>query len=352
MKSENTDFEGKEGVREETRVAPSFVPLRVVTRAGSKAARYFANTAEPRPDLIAPGFPPTPNADLVDHGGRTIRDLSFLNFYVAGQTAWDASDIQNIDRALAAAMSDRNLNNVVMQYFQNQRITSTFLGSHRLSGDAPAIVSQGDVEALVVSLAKQGALSGADFRSTVVNLLLPRGTVLTSHDAVSEIHQRLRVDQAEADDNEGFPVDDAQSSKDELGGYHGSVHLTMSGVGQTFYYAVGVFSEIGPDGVENGLVAFPEPWKSVVATLYHELNEARTDPDIEDAIRTHIKSLLGWTAESGDECGDFPVDLAGSNRKLVFHEVPLTDGSGNVPVQFLYSNAVHGPEGPISEPHS
>jgi hypothetical protein len=32
-------------------------------------------------------------------------------------------------------------------------------------------------------------------------------------------------------------------------------------------------------------------------------------------------------------------------------EVPLADGSGTVPVQFQYSNAVHGPEGPIPEPH-
>ncbi len=32
-------------------------------------------------------------------------------------------------------------------------------------------------------------------------------------------------------------------------------------------------------------------------------------------------------------------------------EVPLTDGSNSVPVQFQYSNAVHGPEGPIPAPY-
>jgi hypothetical protein len=29
----------------------------------------------------------------------------------------------------------------------------------------------------------------------------------------------------------------------------------------------------------------------------------------------------------------------------------LTNGIGIVPVQFLYSDAVHGPEGPIPNPH-
>ena len=47
----------------------------------------------------------------------------------------------------------------------------------------------------------------------------------------------------------------------------------------------------------------------------------------------------------------FPVDEAGNNLSLVFKEVPLADGSGTVPVQFQYSNAVHGPEGPIAQPH-
>src|SRR5207302_8571079 len=64
--------------------------------------------------------------------------------------------------------------------------------------------------------------------------------------------------------------------------FHGSVHPPD---GTTVYYAVGVFSEVLPDGRTNGIVAFNAPWKNVVATFYHELNEARTDADVEDAIR-------------------------------------------------------------------
>ena len=42
-------------------------------------------------------------------------------------------------------------------------------------------------------------------------------------------------------------------------------------------YSVGVFSE-----GNNGIVAFNNSWKNVVATFYHELVEARTDADVEE----------------------------------------------------------------------
>jgi hypothetical protein len=45
------------------------------------------------------------------------------------------------------------------------------------------------------------------------------------------------------------------------------------------YYAV--YSEIRPDGIVNGIPVFDQPWKNVLATFYHELNEARTDPDVD-----------------------------------------------------------------------
>jgi hypothetical protein len=111
-----------------------------------------------------------------------------------------------------------------------------------------------------------------------------------------------------------------------------------------------VYSEQTASGT-NGIPAFDQPWKNIVATFYHELNEARTDADVEDAIRTNNTSVLGWTSKKGEEIGDFPVDETGGNLAKVFKEVPLADGSGTVPIQFLYSNAVHGPEGPINQPH-
>jgi hypothetical protein len=45
------------------------------------------------------------------------------------------------------------------------------------------------------------------------------------------------------------------------------------------------------------------------------------------------------------------MSLAGADLSLVMKEVPLT-GGGTAPVQLQWSNAVHGPEGPIDDPHS
>ena len=325
-----------------------FVPLRVVIQKGSRAAELYKKAEGLHPDALAPGLTPSPEQDLKFRGGKTIQDLNFINFYVAGQSAWDANEIQKIDTALSAAMSDTDLNNVMMQYFGNQPITSTFAGSRQLAGDAPAVVSQGDTEALVASLNDNRMLAGLDLSSTLVNLLLPPGTILTTDPSTSSEFVRT----ARVRDKRVMPHDDEASSLNGLGGYHGSVHV--GGVaGAIIYYAVGVYSEALPDGSQNGIPVFNENWKNVVATFYHELNEARTDPDVEDAIRTGDTSVLGWTSDTGEECGDFPVDEAGQggDLSLVFQEVPLTSGSGTVPVQFQYSNAVHGPEGPIEEPH-
>src|SRR5437588_10970392 len=100
----------------------------------------------------------------------------------------------------------------------------------------------------------------------------------------------------------------SSTSLQGLGGFHGSVHPPD---GTTVYYAVGVFSEVLPDGRTNGIVAFNAPWKNVVATFYHELNEARTDADVEDAIRAGndpgADRFLEWVARPGEERGEGPV---------------------------------------------
>src|SRR5207302_9172128 len=139
---------------------------------------------------------------------------------------------------------------------------------------------------------------------------------------------------------------DSSTSLQGLGGFHGSVHPPD---GTTVYYAVGVFSEVLPDGRTNGIVAFNAPWKNVVATFYHELNEARTDADVEDAIRAgddpKADALLGWTSGQGFEVGDFPVFEAGTDLGLVFKEVQLGAG-GTAPIQPMWANRVPGPEAP------
>ena len=102
-----------------------------------------------KPQVIAPGFPPTPEHNLINHGGKTIQDLVYANFFIGGASSWAGVDIERIDQALAGAMADTNLNNVMMQYFKNKPITTTFKPSHILPGARPSQFSQGDVEQLV-----------------------------------------------------------------------------------------------------------------------------------------------------------------------------------------------------------
>jgi hypothetical protein len=233
-----------------------------------------------------------------------------------------------------------------MQYFGNQPLVSTFKPSQVLPGVKPSVFSQGDVESLVGQLHSQGHLKDFDLTSTVFSFMLPSGTVLNTNVAPT-VGTAERLAQTEA--NPAEPESEANSLQG-LGGYHGSVHAT----GDTIYYAVGVFSERRPDGTVNGIVAFDKPWKNVVATFYHELNEARTDADVEDAIKAGNNpdgvKFLGWMSRQGQECGDFPIFEA-KRLSLVMKEVLLTNGTGTVPVQFQYSNAVDGPEGPIAAPH-
>ncbi len=143
-------------------------PLRVFVGPGTKAEKGFhARMSMPSPEVIAPGIPPTPAHDLIFHGGHTIADLAFTNFYVGGAGAWKTSDLQNIDKALAAAMSEQDLNNVMSQYYPSGTITSTFKPSQTLAGPPPKVFSQGDVEGLVQQLFAAGTLNGFDFKSTV-----------------------------------------------------------------------------------------------------------------------------------------------------------------------------------------
>lgn len=334
-------------------------PMNVQVAQGSLAESAFRALASlpgqiAQPEAIVPGIGPTPAHDLKFHGGKTIVNLTFKNFYIGGAASWQPNEVQSIDQALAAAMSDQDLNNVMVQYFGGQLITATALPSEILPGAPPAVVSQGDVENIVRDLYTQGKLVGTDLGSTVFNFLLPSGTVLNTD--TTPTGQSAALQRAQSRRRPAIPHDE-DDSLHGLGGYHGSVHIpTAAGGGQdTAYYAIAVYSETLADGSTNGIPVFDQPWKNVVATFYHELNEARTDADVEDAIAAgndpNATRFLGWTSNQGEECGDFPVAEA-NPLSLVFQEVTLTNGNGTVPVQFQYSNAVHGPEGPIARPHS
>jgi len=285
----------------QTRIRLTERPLDIVVGPESEAEASYRST------VLAPGFEPEPGLDLRYLGGRTLPHLTFTTVYLG---RWSAGERAKLDRAIAAAMSDPHLNNVLAQYFPGEKVTATFAGSEQHGGPTPARVYRDTVESIVRGLDVKG----------VACILLPRGTVLVDGSAHGG---------------------DAVDSRHGLAGYHGSVDGT--------YYAVTVYSE-----GTNGIVAFDEPWKNICATLYHELQETRTDPDVEEAIRAGAtpagKHLLGWYSPRGGEIGDVPLAIT-SDPTEVLREVPLADGSGSVPIQLLWSNAVDGPEGPITRPH-
>ncbi len=131
------------------------------------------------PRHIAAGFSPTPDHDLVFQGGKTIANLQFANLYIGGAQSWNPNDIQAINGSLAAAMSDPRLNSVVAQYFPNQPISSTFLGSATIASNAPSEISQDSLENYISYLDQTGFFQGANLQSTVFNFMLPAGTVLS-----------------------------------------------------------------------------------------------------------------------------------------------------------------------------
>jgi hypothetical protein len=324
--------------------------MKVVVRPRSKSEERhhpLGRRARISPEALAPGFSPTPGEDLRFRGGHTIAQLKYVNFYVGGAGIWSQSDVDSIDTALARAMSDERLNNVMRQYFANQPITTTFLGSRFTGTKRPRKVSEASVHRLIKALFAAGQLSGLDFPTTVVNVMLPSRTVLTLGNGAQ---QTVRGGDDRVPHAAGVPESEEDSSLNGLGGYHG--HVAAVG-GRRIYFAVGVFSQRLPNGGENGIAVFEIPWKNVVATFYHELNEARTDPDVDEAIATgRVEGVIGWNSDTGQECGDFPIveaeDLG--DLQFVFQEVPVAGGTA--PVQFEYSNAVHGPEGPIAAPHA
>jgi len=304
--------------------------MRIQARPGSPVERRHyiypeRGWAQLEPDAIARGIPPDSSADLVFHGGKTVPQMEFQNVFLGGQASWLASDIDSINTAITLAMQDRRLNNVVQQFFNRGVNLSCDPRPLLVLEEAkPVQLDEPDVQQLVARLVQQGKVSDSDLGATIFNLVLPPGTI-------------LKLDQ--------------DNSLGGLGGYHGSVDFEHNGRSQTAYYSANVFSQTLPTGRANGIPAFDSSWKDVVGTLYHEMNEFRTDADVGEAIRKNDDSLLGWMGAQG-EIGDQPINAAGAagNLSMVFQEILSSTGGGRVPVQFLYSNAAHGAEGPIDQP--
>jgi hypothetical protein len=177
-------------------------PLNVAVAPDSVAARELTSAA------LAPGFDADPTLDLRYFGGRTIPHLTFVNVYLG---AWERRDCTSLDAAIAAAMDDVGLNNVLAQYFPGQTVTSRFGGSRSVP-DPHDVFDERTIEALVTRLDGDGVLAGHNRSNTAMCLLLPRDAILKHGESTSE---------------------------QGLGGYHGSVHVRRGGRRrETVYYCV------------------------------------------------------------------------------------------------------------------
>jgi hypothetical protein len=306
--------------------------MNVQARRGSAVAHAYGSALGRNVGTPLEG--PASANDLRYRGGKTIASLVYRTLYVGGDTSWNANDVRSIDTTLAAAMTDPGLNGIVQQYFDDP-VSASFAGSEILDGPRPRLVTQSSIEREVRRLHHQGRLAALDLTRTVLAFVLPSGTILGDDHAPCA---------AWPEQGCGAPFEDDTTSLAGLGGYHGSVRLRAASGPGTVYYAVGVYSEIR-GGRENGIPVFVESWKNVVATLYHQLCEVRTDPDVEAVIRGELPlSALGWVSDQGLECGDFPVSEGGGELRRVFVELDVDRVA--VPVQLQYSNKAHGPERP------
>jgi len=301
-------------------------PMRVQVLSGSVAERQYAQdvaaSAWTTPAALARGLRADHEEDLVYRGGRLVPKMEYQNIYL-GTAAWRGRDAELIDAAILRAMRERRLNHVLAQYFPGSRLDCAPRDSLLVEHSPKHSVSEADVQAAVTALYDQKLIRRSGLDACVFNLMLAPGMTLKLG---------------------------RSSSTAGLGGFHGSVHVQRGGKRVTLYYSANVYSDKLPDGRDNGIIAFDQPWKNVVATLYHELNEFRTDPDVADAIGNENEAHLGWTSDSGAEIGDQPIFAAGDlgDLRSVFKEVLA--GGKRTPVQLMYSNAVHGAEGPIAMP--
>src|SRR3954471_18952616 len=132
---------------------------RVAVAPATPAGRAYA-------DARVAEFPAQPSLNMQHFGGRTLEHLTVTNVYIG---AWDATDRENLDHALAAAMQDVGLNNVLAQYFGGRRPTTEFRPARVIDGPLPPRAAKSFVEARVPWLGTPGE---------VVCLCLPRGVVL------------------------------------------------------------------------------------------------------------------------------------------------------------------------------
>jgi hypothetical protein len=90
----------------------------------------------------------------------------------------------------------------------------------------------------------------------------------------------------------------------------------------------------------TSLSALPRTTTFAVRSLGHEIQEARTEPDVEAAIRTRSPNFNGWDSDQDEKIGDSLVFEANPLQRVI-REVPFVTGSAAI--QLIYSNRLEQP---------
>ena len=301
-------------------------PMRVQVAPGSEAEyRHYRNALRRsgerfRREALAAGVSASPQDDLIFRGGKTLPHMAFQNIYLGHPNDFAHGDFESIDNAITRLVRDERLQTIIQQYFPGKKLEYDIATSVMLDENRPNEMDEPDVQNKVIDLFDKKLIAATDLDRTIFNLVLPPDTVLNLN---------------------------SSSSRNGLGGYHGSVHFSREGQTRTLYYSANVYSAVR-SGQRNGIPFFSAPWKNVVCTLYHELMESQTDPDVGDAIRLNDRRFIGFNSKFGQEIGDQPI--AANSLDKVFKEVLAMPGPTATPMQFMFSNKVHGAEGPDEKP--
>lgn len=301
-------------------------PMRIQVAPGSEAEYRHYRSAVRRSgeiferEALAPGVSASPKDDLIFRGGKTLPRMGFQNVYLGHPSDFAAGDVESIDDSITRLMRDQQLQSIIQQYFKGKKLEYDIAASVILDENRRNEMDEPDVQNKVIDLFDKNLITTTDLDRTVFNLILPPDTVLKLN---------------------------GSTSSNGLGGYHGSVHFLRDGQTRTLYYSANVYSAVR-SGRRNGIPFFGTPWKNVVCTLYHELIESQTDPDVGDAIRLNDNRFIGFNSRFGQEIGDQPI--AANSLDKIFKEVLTLPGPRATPVQLMYSNAVHGAEGPDEKP--
>ena len=242
-------------------VGPDPVPVRVADFKPADPDLFEFDELQPPGGGSTRGKVDVETGRLSFHGGTVLASPDLLPVYVGDYwlSAAGKRDRARNDAALSALVKEPGQTAIWREYGGG---AGTRSASKVLPGVGGERFTKEDVEALVAAEVRRGTFDSAD-PERIFTLVLPPGAVLEDGEA---------------------------SSEHGLGGFHGSVETAE---GRSVYYAVVVYSQRTPDGL-NGIDFTGKPIDNVTITESHEITEVVTDPDVEKAIETGDPGFLAW----------------------------------------------------------